>query len=128
MKLIASPGAKLEGARAVVVGRSNIVGKPMAQLLLARERDGDDGALAHEAISPRVCREADVLVVAVGKAEMVRGDWVKPGATVIDVGMNRIAPGRRRTKKTKLVGDVAYDEAAGARRRDHAGAGRRRAR
>jgi methylenetetrahydrofolate dehydrogenase (NADP+) / methenyltetrahydrofolate cyclohydrolase len=112
MKLIALAGAKLEGARAVVVGRSNIVGKPMAQLLLGANATV---TMAHSRTAdlPAVCREADVLVVAVGKAELVRGDWVKPGAVVIDVGMNRIElPGESEsdTRRTKLVGDVAFDE------------------
>jgi methylenetetrahydrofolate dehydrogenase (NADP+)/methenyltetrahydrofolate cyclohydrolase len=113
MKLLALAGADLKGARAVVVGRSNIVGKPMAQLLLAAHATV---TIAHSRTRDlaAVCREADVLVVAVGKAEMVRGDWVKPGAVVIDVGMNRIAaktePGQ--PAKTRLVGDVAYSEAA----------------
>ena len=112
MKLIALSGRKLEGARAVVVGRSNIVGKPMAQLLLAAHATV---TMAHSRTSDlaSVCREADVLVVAVGKAELVRGDWVKPGAVVIDVGMNRIeVPGSAASdmKKTKLVGDVKFDE------------------
>jgi methylenetetrahydrofolate dehydrogenase (NADP+)/methenyltetrahydrofolate cyclohydrolase len=112
MKLIALADRKLEGARAVVVGRSNIVGKPMAQLLLAANATV---TMAHSRTSnlAAVCREADVLVVAVGKAELVRGDWVKPGAVVIDVGMNRIEMAGSvagDTKKTKLVGDVAFDE------------------
>jgi methylenetetrahydrofolate dehydrogenase (NADP+)/methenyltetrahydrofolate cyclohydrolase len=107
MKLLALAGSKLEGARAVVVGRSNIVGKPMAQLLLGANATV---TMAHSRTKDlaAVCREADVLVVAVGKAEMVRGDWVKPGAVVIDVGMNRIS---LPDGKTKLVGDVAFDEA-----------------
>ncbi|HEY0833960.1 MAG TPA: bifunctional methylenetetrahydrofolate dehydrogenase/methenyltetrahydrofolate cyclohydrolase FolD [Azospirillum sp.] len=100
-------GRDLSGKRALVIGRSNIVGKPMAQLLLqadctvtmAHSRTKD---LAEE------CRRADILVAAVGRAEMVRGDWVKPGAVVIDVGMNRIPAGEG---KTRLAGDVAYDEA-----------------
>ena len=107
MRLLALAGAKLEGANAVVVGRSNIVGKPMAQLLLAANATV---TVAHSRTRdlPAVCRAADVLVAAVGKAAMVRGDWVKPGAVVIDVGTNRLplADG-----KTKLVGDVAFDEA-----------------
>jgi methylenetetrahydrofolate dehydrogenase (NADP+)/methenyltetrahydrofolate cyclohydrolase len=109
MKLIALAGATLQGARAVVVGRSNIVGKPMAQLLLAQHATV---TMAHSRTThlAAVCREADVLVVAVGKAELVRGDWVKPGATVIDVGMNRIDLPEGGPKKTKLVGDVAFDE------------------
>jgi methylenetetrahydrofolate dehydrogenase (NADP+)/methenyltetrahydrofolate cyclohydrolase len=108
MKLIAHAGTKLEGARAVVVGRSNIVGKPIAQLLLQAHATV---TIAHSRtvdLAAR-CREADVLVAAVGRAELVRGDWVKPGATVIDVGINRVpAEGGR----TRLVGDVAYEEAA----------------
>jgi methylenetetrahydrofolate dehydrogenase (NADP+)/methenyltetrahydrofolate cyclohydrolase len=112
MKLIALAGTKLEAARAVVVGRSNIVGKPMAQLLLAANATV---TMAHSRTKdlPERCREADVLVVAVGKAELVRGDWIKPGATVIDVGMNRVVvPGSpTETKRSKLVGDVAFDEA-----------------
>ncbi len=117
MKLIAlaqsSREGKLDGARAVVVGRSNIVGKPMAQLLLAANATV---TMAHSRTADlaAVCREADVLVVAVGRAELVRGNWIKPGAIVIDVGMNRIElPGSAAgdTKRTKLVGDVAFEEA-----------------
>lgn len=101
MRILASGNAKLEGARAVVVGRSNIVGRPMAQLLLGAHATV---TMAHSRTKDlaAVCREADVLVVAVGKAELVRGDWVKPGAIVIDVGMNRV--------DGKLKGDVAFDE------------------
>ncbi len=97
----------LAGRVAVVVGRSNIVGKPMARLLAASDCTV---VLAHSATRnlPEVCRMADILVVAVGRPEMVRGDWVKPGATIIDVGINRVpAPGG----KTKLVGDVLTAEA-----------------
>lgn len=112
MKLIDLAGVKLPGMRAVVVGRSNIVGKPMAQLLLAANATV---TIAHSRTKDlaAVCREADVLVVAVGKAELVRGSWIKPGATVIDVGMNRIElPGAPSdAKRTKLVGDVAFAEA-----------------
>ena len=113
MKLIASSGTKLQGARAVVVGRSNIVGKPIAQLLLAEHATV---TIAHSRTNdlPALCREADVLIAAVGKASMIRGDWVKEGAVVIDVGINRIdlpASSDPEAKKTKLVGDVAYDEA-----------------
>ncbi len=103
MKLIELAGTKLDGLRAVVVGRSNIVGKPVAQLLLAANATVTIAhSRTHDLAS--VCREADVLVVAVGRAQMVRGDWIKPGAVVIDVGTNRNAEG-------KLVGDVAFDEA-----------------
>ncbi len=107
MRLLSLADAKLEGANAVVVGRSNIVGKPMAQLLLAANATV---TVAHSKTRdlPGVCRQADVLVAAVGRAQMVRGDWIKPGAVVIDVGMNRLA---LPDGKTRLVGDVAFDEA-----------------
>jgi methylenetetrahydrofolate dehydrogenase (NADP+)/methenyltetrahydrofolate cyclohydrolase len=97
----------LSGKRAVVVGRSNIVGKPMAQLLLG---ESCTVTIAHSRTRdlPGECRRAEILIAAVGKPEMIRGDWIQPGATVIDVGINRI----ERDGKTKLVGDVAYDEAA----------------
>lgn len=98
----------LSGLNAVVVGRSNIVGKPMASLLLAQNCTV---TIAHSRTRdlPAVCRGADILVAAVGRPEMVRGDWVKPGATVIDVGINRI---EKDDGKTKLVGDVCFAEAA----------------
>ncbi len=104
-------GAKLVGMEAVIIGRSNIVGKPMAQLLLARNCTV---TTAHSRTRdlPAVARRADVLVAAVGRPEMVRGDWVKPGAIVIDVGVNRIAAPERGEGKTRLVGDVAYAEAS----------------
>ncbi|HEY8042118.1 MAG TPA: bifunctional methylenetetrahydrofolate dehydrogenase/methenyltetrahydrofolate cyclohydrolase FolD [Polyangiaceae bacterium] len=107
MRLLALAGAKLEGANAVVVGRSNIVGKPMAQLLLAQSATV---TMAHSKTRDlaAVCRQADVLVAAVGRKEMIRGDWIKPGAVVIDVGMNRVT---LPDGKTKLYGDVAFDEA-----------------
>jgi methylenetetrahydrofolate dehydrogenase (NADP+)/methenyltetrahydrofolate cyclohydrolase len=107
MRLLALAGARLEGASAVVVGRSNIVGKPMAQLLLAANATV---TMAHSRTRdlPAVCRQADVLVAAVGKKEMIRGDWIKPGAVVIDVGTNRAT---LPDGKTKLYGDVAFDEA-----------------
>ncbi len=98
---------ELKGMNAVIVGRSNIVGKPMAMLLLAEHCTV---TIAHSRTRdlPGLCRTADILVAAVGRAEMVRGDWVKPGATVIDVGINRIDAGEG---KTRLVGDVAFEEA-----------------
>jgi methylenetetrahydrofolate dehydrogenase (NADP+)/methenyltetrahydrofolate cyclohydrolase len=97
----------LTGARAVVLGRSNIVGKPMAALLL---RESCTVTIAHSRTRDLAeeCRRADILVAAVGQPEMVRGDWIKPGATVIDVGINRV-PGV--DGKTRLVGDVAFAEA-----------------
>jgi methylenetetrahydrofolate dehydrogenase (NADP+)/methenyltetrahydrofolate cyclohydrolase len=106
MRLLAETGTPLAGARAVVVGRSILVGKPVAQLLLAEHATV---TLAHSRTKdlPAVCREADVLVAAVGKPKMIEGSWVKEGATVIDVGINRTAEG-------KLVGDVDT-EAAGER-------------
>ena len=94
----------LKGMEAVIVGRSNIVGKPMAQLLLAEHCTV---TVAHSRTRdlPAVCRRADILIAAVGRPEMVGGDWIKPGATVIDVGINRI----ERDGKNKLVGDVDFD-------------------
>jgi methylenetetrahydrofolate dehydrogenase (NADP+)/methenyltetrahydrofolate cyclohydrolase len=99
---------KLEGLEAVVVGRSNIVGKPMAQLLL---NENCTVTIAHSRTRdlPDVVRRADLVVAAVGRAEMVRGSWIKPGAVVIDVGIQRVAGP---DGKGRLVGDVAYAEAA----------------
>ncbi|MBM1174878.1 bifunctional methylenetetrahydrofolate dehydrogenase/methenyltetrahydrofolate cyclohydrolase FolD [Microvirga arabica] len=101
----------LAGLNAVVVGRSNIVGKPMAQLLIAQSCTV---TVAHSKTRdlPEVCRSADLLVAAVGRPEMVRGDWIKPGAVVIDVGINRVPNPAAGEGKTKVVGDVAYAEAA----------------
>jgi methylenetetrahydrofolate dehydrogenase (NADP+) / methenyltetrahydrofolate cyclohydrolase len=98
----------LAGLAAVVVGRSNIVGKPLAQLLLAGNATV---TIAHSKTRdlPGVCRGADLLCAAVGRPEMVRGDWIKPGATVIDVGINRVTADGG---KHRLVGDVAYAEAS----------------
>jgi methylenetetrahydrofolate dehydrogenase (NADP+)/methenyltetrahydrofolate cyclohydrolase len=103
-------GKDLSGLSAVVVGRSNIVGKPMANLLLAANCTV---TIAHSRTRdlPALARTADILVAAVGRPEMVRGDWVKPGATVIDVGINRIPAPEKGEGKTRLVGDVAYVEA-----------------
>jgi methylenetetrahydrofolate dehydrogenase (NADP+) / methenyltetrahydrofolate cyclohydrolase len=115
--------ASLAGLEAVVLGRSNIVGKPLAQLLL---NENATVTIAHSRTKDlaAVSRRADILCVAIGKPEFVKGDWIKPGATVIDVGINRV-PGKE--GKTRLVGDVAYDGGGQGRRRDHAGAGRGRA-
>ena len=101
----------LSGLNAVVVGRSNIVGKPMAQLLIAQSCTV---TVAHSKTRdlPEVCSRADILVAAVGRPELVRGDWVKPGAIVIDVGINRVPNPAAGEGKTKVVGDVAYEEAA----------------
>jgi methylenetetrahydrofolate dehydrogenase (NADP+)/methenyltetrahydrofolate cyclohydrolase len=98
----------LSGLDAVVVGRSNIVGKPMAQLLLG---ENCTVTIAHSRTRdlPSLVRRADIVIAAVGRAEMVRGDWIKAGATVIDVGINRVPT---EDGKGRLVGDVAYDEAA----------------
>ncbi|HEX8168559.1 MAG TPA: bifunctional methylenetetrahydrofolate dehydrogenase/methenyltetrahydrofolate cyclohydrolase FolD [Beijerinckiaceae bacterium] len=106
LMLIRSVRDDLAGLEAVVVGRSNIVGKPMAQLLLA---ESCTVTVAHSRTRdlPAACRRADILVAAVGVPEMIRGDWVKPGAIVIDVGINRVPGGEG---KTKLVGDVAFEE------------------
>lgn len=109
MHLLAEAGVALRGARALVLGRSQIVGRPMAQLLLGADCTV---TIAHSRTRdlPAECRRAEILIAAAGKPEMVRGDWVAPGAVVIDVGINRLADGR-------LVGDVAFTEAAA-----HAGA------
>ena len=101
----------LSGCDAVVIGRSNIVGKPMAQLLLA---DSCTVTIAHSRTKdlPAVVRRADIVVAAVGRAEMVPGDWIKPGAVVIDVGINRIPAPEKGEGKMKLVGDVDYASCA----------------
>jgi methylenetetrahydrofolate dehydrogenase (NADP+)/methenyltetrahydrofolate cyclohydrolase len=102
MDLLAEAGAQLEGAEAVVVGRSNLFGKPMAQLLLGANATV---TICHSRTHdlPAVCRRADVLIAAVGRDRMVKADWIKPGATVIDVGINRADDG--------LHGDVDFDAA-----------------
>ncbi len=109
--LAKSVGRDLAGMEAVVVGRSNIVGKPVAQLLLA---ESCTVTVAHSKTRDlaETCRRADLLVAAVGRPETIRGDWVKPGATVIDVGINRVPNPAAGEGKTKLVGDVAFAEAA----------------
>lgn len=103
----------LTGLNAVIVGRSNIVGKPMAQLLLG---ESCTVTIAHSKTRdlPALCRTADILVAAVGRPEMIKGDWIKPGATVIDVGINRVPsadPIKAAEGKTRVVGDVAFKEA-----------------
>ena len=108
MVLLEEAGVTLEGARAVVLGRSNIVGMPVSLLLLRRNATV---TVCHSRTRdlPAVTREADVLIAAVGRAEMVRRDWVKPGAVVIDVGVNRVEDPAAK-KGYRLVGDVAFDE------------------
>lgn len=103
-------GPDLSGLSAVVIGRSNIVGKPMANLLLAANCTV---TIAHSRTKdlPSVVRGADIVVAAVGRPELVKGSWIKPGATVIDVGINRVAAPEKGEGKFKLVGDVAYGEA-----------------
>ena len=103
----------LSGLNAVIVGRSNIVGKPMAQLLLG---ESCTVTIAHSRTRdlPALCRTADILVAAVGRPEMIKGDWIKPGATVIDVGINRVPstdPVKAAEGKTRVVGDVDFNEA-----------------
>ncbi|MBX5023650.1 bifunctional methylenetetrahydrofolate dehydrogenase/methenyltetrahydrofolate cyclohydrolase FolD [Rhizobium lentis] len=102
-------GEDLSGLNAVVIGRSNLFGKPMAQLLLNANATV---TIAHSRTKnlAEVCRNADILVAAVGRPEMVKADWVKPGATVIDVGINRVSAPEKGEGKTRLVGDVAFAE------------------
>jgi methylenetetrahydrofolate dehydrogenase (NADP+)/methenyltetrahydrofolate cyclohydrolase len=109
MMLLKEYVGDIAGLEALVIGRSLLFGKPAAQLLLAANATV---TMAHSRTRDLagVARRADILVAAIGKPEFVRGDWVKPGATVIDVGINRVDAG---DGKTKIVGDVAYDEAAG---------------
>jgi methylenetetrahydrofolate dehydrogenase (NADP+)/methenyltetrahydrofolate cyclohydrolase len=113
MILLRETVGDLTGKRAVVVGRSVLVGRPVAQLLLAADCTV---TIAHSRTKdlPAVCREADILVAAVGRPRMIRGDWIKPGAAVIDVGINRVPfdnPEKAAQGKTKVVGDVNYKEA-----------------
>lgn len=104
-------GDDLSGLNAVVIGRSNLFGKPMSALLLAANATVTTAHSRTKDLAG-VCRNADILVAAVGRPEMVKADWVKPGATVIDVGINRIAAPEKGEGKSRLVGDVAFDEAA----------------
>ena len=104
-------GEDLSGLNAVVIGRSNLFGKPMSALLLAANATVTTAHSRTKDLAG-VCRNADILVAAVGRPEMVKADWVKPGATVIDVGINRIAAPEKGEGKSRLVGDVAFDEAA----------------
>jgi 5,10-methylene-tetrahydrofolate dehydrogenase/methenyl tetrahydrofolate cyclohydrolase len=107
--LLKKAGAKLSGAQAVVVGRSNIVGMPAALLLV---KEDATVTICHSRTKdlPGVCRQADILIAAIGRAEMIKGDWIKPGAYVIDVGTNRVDDPSTKSG-SRLVGDVAYNEA-----------------
>jgi methylenetetrahydrofolate dehydrogenase (NADP+)/methenyltetrahydrofolate cyclohydrolase len=107
--LLKKAGAKLEGARAVVAGRSNIVGMPAALLLV---KENATVTICHSRTKdlPARCREADVLIAAIGRAEMIKGDWIKPGAYVIDVGTNRVDDPTKK-RGYRLTGDVAFEEA-----------------
>jgi len=106
MSMIASTGITIEGKNAVVLGRSNIVGKPVAMLLM--QANATVTVVHRHTLNPKeICQQADILVAAVGQAQMVKADWVKPGAVVIDVGVNRI--GVNDNGKAKLVGDVDYE-------------------
>ena len=118
MRLAKSVHPSLAGLQALVIGRSNIVGKPLAQLLLA---ESATVTIAHSKTRdlPAVSRSADLVFAAVGRPEMVRGDWIRPGATVIDVGINRVM----REGKLRLVGDIAFAEVREVARRRHAGSG-----
>ena len=111
LMLLRDHHGSLSGLNAVVIGRSNLVGKPMAQLLL---RDSCTVTIAHSRTKEieAVCRQADIVVAAVGRPQMVTGDWIKPGATVIDVGINRIDAPERGEGKTRLVGDCDFDSCA----------------
>jgi methylenetetrahydrofolate dehydrogenase (NADP+) / methenyltetrahydrofolate cyclohydrolase len=109
MVLLERSGVKLEGANAVVLGRSNIVGMPVAALLLHANATVTTCHSRSKDL-PAICREADVLIAAVGRAGMVRGDWIKPGAVVIDVGVNRVDDPSKKSGY-RLVGDVNFEEA-----------------
>jgi methylenetetrahydrofolate dehydrogenase (NADP+) / methenyltetrahydrofolate cyclohydrolase len=112
MKLLEISGIDTHGAEAVVIGRSMIVGKPMALLLVSKKANATV-TIAHSRSKdlPAICRRADILIAAVGRPEMVLADWVKPGAVVIDVGINRI-PDASKKSGYRLVGDVAYEQVA----------------
>ena len=112
MKILEVSGIPTSGAEAVVIGRSMIVGKPMALLLVAKNSNATV-TIAHSRSKdlPGICRRADIIVAAVGRPEMVKADWVKPGAVVIDVGINRVEDASKKSGY-RLTGDVAYDEVA----------------
>lgn len=112
MKLLEVAGISTNGAEAVIIGRSMIVGKPMALLLVSKKANATV-TIAHSRSKdlPAICRRADILVAAVGRPEMVKADWVKPGAVVIDVGINRVEDASKKSGY-RLTGDVAYEEVA----------------
>ncbi|MBK1882338.1 bifunctional methylenetetrahydrofolate dehydrogenase/methenyltetrahydrofolate cyclohydrolase FolD [Luteolibacter pohnpeiensis] len=112
MKLLETSGIETSGAEAVVIGRSMIVGKPMAMLLVAKNSNATV-TIAHSRSKdlPAICRRADILIAAVGRPEMVKADWVKPGAVVIDVGINRVTDESKKSGY-RLTGDVAFEEVA----------------
>ena len=118
MALIREARTDLAGLDAVVVGRSNIVGKPMAQLLLAARTAPSRSRIRARATCRRVCRQADILVAAVGRPELVRGDWIKPGAVVIDVGINRVAKpeGGSRARRRRRLSPARHASPARSRR------------
>ena len=112
-QMLIRSGIETKGAHAVVIGRSTLVGKPMANLLIQSGPGGDATVTVCHSRSkdlPAIARTADILIVAIGKPEFVRGDWIKPGATVIDVGINRIEDASKKSG-FRLVGDVAFNEA-----------------
>jgi len=112
MKLLEVSGIETQGAEAVIIGRSMIVGKPMA-LLLVSKKSNATVTIAHSRSKdlPAICRRADILVAAVGRPEMVKADWVKPGAVIIDVGINRVEDASKKSG-FRLTGDVAFEEVA----------------
>ncbi|MFP3854916.1 MAG: bifunctional 5,10-methylenetetrahydrofolate dehydrogenase/5,10-methenyltetrahydrofolate cyclohydrolase, partial [Anaerolineales bacterium] len=109
IELLKRAGAELSGAKAAILGRSNIVGMPVS-LLMVKENATITICHSRTKDIPAITREADVLIAAIGRAEMVKGDWIKPGAYVIDVGVNRVDDDSKK-KGYRLVGDVAFDEA-----------------
>jgi methylenetetrahydrofolate dehydrogenase (NADP+)/methenyltetrahydrofolate cyclohydrolase len=112
MKLLEVSGIPTAGAEAVVIGRSMIVGKPMALLLVSKFSNATV-TIAHSRSNdlPAICRRADILIAAVGRTEMVKADWIKPGAVVIDVGINRVSDPSKKSGY-RLTGDVAFEEVA----------------
>jgi methylenetetrahydrofolate dehydrogenase (NADP+)/methenyltetrahydrofolate cyclohydrolase len=112
MRLLAAAGIDTQGAKVVVLGRSMIVGKPMALLLMAKNANATV-TVAHSRSRdlPALCRDADILIAAVGRPDMVKADWVKDGVVVIDVGINRV-PDASKKSGFRLTGDVAFDEVA----------------